>query len=51
MNAWNRFVEPVVTSRPPLLFDFSLTGALAAIALWVALHLALALSWLSAGQW
>jgi hypothetical protein len=64
MNALTRIpaelIVPEVNSAAPVLFDFSmrasafrphfsLLGAVAAIALWALLHVALVISWMSAG--
>lgn len=54
MNALTRipsdFVIPEKLADAPFLFDYSLLGVMAAIAIWGLLHAALAVSWLSAGQ-
>ncbi len=51
MNALTRIPVVVVEeAAAPVALDLSLPGAVAAIALWVLLHAALVVSWLSAGR-
>ena len=50
MNALTSLHPIVIPEKPPLTIDLSLFGASVAITLWLLLHAALVVSWLSAGR-